>query len=198
MAKKFIGIDQKKIAFESLNRDKFLRMELSRKLTHAMLIHTEEVFDKEGPGWTPLKAKTRKQRVRQGFGEGPILDRHRGWKGLRRGIIEAPTSTKAIVGVRTGILYALIHQIGGVINRVTKPGSVWLRTTGKKGKLKRQKGYPNLAVFKKKKNKLGKEVKYEGGKQYQIVIPQRKYLFFSDDLLKKLGEIASDFLKKGA
>lgn len=186
----FIKVEIKKLP--AANKEKTQSLELSKQLTHAMYLHTMEVFNQEGPGWTPLKAKTRKQRVKQGFGEGPILDRKRGNLGLKGGIIEAPSNTEAVVGVKKGILYALIHQLGGIINRVSKPGSVYLRTD-KKGNLIRQEGYKNLAVFKKKKNKLGKEVKYRGGKSYQIKIPQRKYLFFTRELLDNLSEITKNF-----
>ena len=167
--------------------------ELSKRLTHAMYLNTMEVFDQEGPGWTPLKARTLKQRVREGFSEGPILDRKRGNLGLRGGIVEAPSNTEAVVSVRAGIKYALIHQFGGIINRVVKAGSVRLRTN-KKGDLIRQKDYNNLAVFGKKKHKLAKEVKYPGGKAFQINIPQRKYLFFNDALITKLKTVALEFL----
>jgi phage gpG-like protein len=131
----------------------------------------------------------------QGFGEGPILDRKRGNLGLRGGIIEAPSNTEAVVGVRAGIKYALVHQFGHIFNRVTQPGTVWLRTN-KKGDLTRQTNYPNLAVFKKKKNKLGKEVRKSFGKRYSIHIPKRKYLFFNNTLIEKLKSIAIEFLNR--
>lgn len=186
-----IKLETKKIAFEN---KKINGLELNKRLTQAMYLHTMEVFDKEGPGWAPLKPLTRKQRVKAGFGAGPILDRKRGNLGLIGGIVEAPTNTEAVVGVRAVIKYAAIHQFGGIIYRTVKAGSVWLRT-GRKGNLIRQKGYPNLAMFKKKKNKLGKEVKFQGGKNYQIAIPQRKFLVFTDELMVKLKKITTDFIK---
>lgn len=187
----FIKVETKKLPVPDKGISNSL--ELSKRLTHAMYLNTMEVFDQEGPGWTPLKARTIKQRVREGFGEGPILDRKRGNLGLRGGIIESPSKTEAVVGVRAGIKYALVHQFGGIINRVVKAGSVRLRTN-KKGDLLRQKDYKNLAVFGKKKHKLAKEVKYEGGKAFQINIPQRKYLFFNDALITKLKTVALEFL----
>lgn len=187
----FIKIETQKLP--NSDSTKTNSLELSKRLTHTMHLHTMEVFDQEGPGWTPLKARTIKQRIREGFGESPILDRKRGNLGLRGGIVEAPSNTEAVVGVRAGIKYALIHQFGGVINRVVKAGSVRLRTN-KKGDLLRQKDYKNLAVFGKKKHKLAKEVKYEGGKAYQVKIPQRKYLFFTDNLITKLKTVALEFL----
>ena len=189
----FIKVETKKIPLA--DKSKTQSLELSKQLTHSMYLHTMEVFDQEGPGWTPLKAKTRKQRVAQGFGEGPILDRKRGNLGLKGGIVEAPTNTEAVVGVRKGILYALAHQLGAIINRVSKPGSVRLRTN-KKGDLVRQTGYKNLAVFGKKSHKQVKEVNYAGGKSFQIKIPQRKYLYFTRELLNNLSNIAKNFFNK--
>lgn len=187
----FIKIEITKIPLA--DKDKTNSLELSKRLTQQMYLHTMEVFDREGPGWAPLKARTIKQRVKEGFGEGPILDRKRGNFGLKGGIIEAPTNTEAVVGVRAGIKYALVHQFGHIFNRTVKPGSVKLRTN-KKGQLIRQKDYKNLAVFGKKKHKLTKEVSYPGGRSYQIKIPQRQYLIATEALLNKLKEIAVNFL----
>lgn len=187
----FIKVEVKKLPIQKSDTTQSLG--LSRRLTHTMYLHTMEVFDQEGPGWTPLSARTRKQRVARGFDEGPILDRKRGNLGLRGGIVEAPSETEAVVGVREGIPYALAHQFGVIINRVVKAGSVRLRTN-KKGELIRQKNYKNLAVFGKKSHKLTKDVSYPGGKAYQIKIPQRKYLFFNDALIEKLKTVAIEFL----
>ena len=184
-------LETKKIALSGKKADNSLGAALASR----MLLHVQETFEQEGPGWTPLKAKTRKQRVAEGFGEGPILNRKR-TDSLRRNIVSNYSEDQVVVGVKASVKYAKIHQFGGIINRVVKAGSVWLRTTGKKGKLSRQKNYPNLAVFKKGKNKLGKEVKYKGGKNYQIVIPQRKYMFFTDKLMDDLKRTVIEFLNK--
>lgn len=180
---------------KKLNTEKFAAnsIELSKQLAQQMYLHVMETFDQEGPGWKPLSNKTRKQRIKQGFGESPILDRKRGNLGLKGGIIEAPTPTEAVVGVRSGIPYARIHQLGGRITRVTNPGTVRLRTN-KKGELIRQSKYPKLAVFARKKHKLAKEVNKSFGKRYSIYIPKRSYLVVNNNLINRLKQTAINFL----
>ncbi|TDV04683.1 HK97 gp10 family phage protein [Paraburkholderia caballeronis] len=80
--------------------------------------------------------------------------------------------------VSTAVVYAPIHEYGGVIHRVSKPGVVRLRTDTK-GNLLRQElnGQPShLAVFARKSHKRAREVAYEGGKSYTIKIPERSFL----------------------
>lgn len=189
----FIKIETHKLPLD--DKQESLSLNLSKRLTKIMYLHTMEVFDQEGPGWAPLKASTKKQRLKQGFGEGPILDRKRARLGLRGGIIEAPTNTEAVVGVRAGELddYAKIHQFGGRIIRVTKPGTVRLRTD-RKGKLLRQEKKPNLTIFASKKHKLVKEIKKSFGKRFTILIPKRSYIKITRELLDKCKAVAIDFL----
>ncbi|SRR5581483_2344120 len=68
--------------------------------------------------------------------------------------------------------YAWVHEEGKVIERVTKPGVVRLRTD-RAGNLVRQENHPQLARFAKKTGKLAREVSHPGGKTYKIVIPAR-------------------------
>lgn len=185
-----ITVEVKKISIASGDP-----LQLSQQLTHAMYNDVMKTFEEEGPGWAPLRPRTKKQRLRQGFGEGPILDRKRGRLGLKGGIIEAPSKTEAVVGVRAGIPYAAIHQFGGNINRISNPGKVRLRTT-KSGKLVRQENYKNLAVFGKKSHKLVREVEYKGGKAFTISIPARSYLKFTQRLLDRIEEIFKKFVEK--
>lgn len=188
----FINVEIKKIALSGKKPDKSLASALAQK----MELHVQETFDQEGPGWTPLKAKTRRQRVAQGFGEGPILDRKRtGRVGLRENIVTNYNDEQVVTGVTSNIAYAKIHQFGGRIVRVTQPGTVKLRTD-RKGNLIRQADYKNLAVFKGKNHKLVKEVKKSFGKRYSIYIPKRKYLFFTDKLIDNLKRTVTDFINK--
>lgn len=73
--------------------------------------------------------------------------------------------------IGTNVVYAAIHEYGGVIERTVKPGSVRLRTDKKGNLLTRG----NLAIFAKRSHKLAKEVSYAGGKQYRIVMPARHW-----------------------
>lgn len=168
---------------------------LSKKITFIMYNETMSVFNNEGPGWVSLKPVTIKQRVKNGFGSSPILNRKRGNLGLKGGIIEKPTKDSAIVGVRKGIEYAAIHQFGGIINRQPYSSSVFLRTD-RKGKLLRQKNHNKLTVFAKKTHKLKVERKFTST-GYAIVIPQRKYLEFTPIIRDRITEIVNrHFTKK--
>jgi len=174
-----VKIEVKKISIGNGNPT-----ELSMQLTHAMYNDIMQNFESEGPGWAPLKPRTKKQRLAQGFGEGPILDRKRGRLGLKGGIIEAPSKEKAVVGVRSGIPYALIHQFGGTINRTSKPGKVRLR-----------KNRAGKTVFAKKTHKVAREVEYKGGKAFAITIPARPYLKASARLLDNIAAIVKKFFE---
>jgi len=75
-----------------------------------------------------------------------------------------------ITSIGTPLKYARIHELGGTIQRTTKPGKVRLRTN-KKGQLLRN---ANMgAIFARKGHTLAREVAYEGGKSYKITIPAR-------------------------
>lgn len=171
--------------------------ELSSQLAQAMYDNTMQTFKEEGPGWKGLTKRTKKQRLRAGFGEAPILDRKRAMGlGLRGSIIMSSNSDEAVVGVRSGIPYARIHQLGGDITRHPFSSTVNLRTT-KSGKLVRQKDYKNLAVFGKKSHKLTKSVRYTISKAFTIKIPARPYLVWSARLLDQITQIAKSFIVKG-
>ncbi|WP_213308184.1 HK97 gp10 family phage protein [Paraburkholderia sacchari] len=113
---------------------------------------------------------------------------------LQRSINQAVvTDGSTITGVvSTPVEYAAIHEYGGVINRMSKPGVVRLREDaqgrlmrqGKEGRL------ANLAVFAKGKHKRAREVSYAPGgyvtddfgnsigvgKAYTITMPERSFL----------------------
>lgn len=184
------------IRIEGISIPKFKEkpaIELSKQLSHSMYNDVMENFAQQGPGWAPLKPATKKQRLRQGFGEAPILDRKRGNLGLRLGVIESATNDNAIVGVREGVPYARIHQLGGTITR--HPFSSWVHLrTNKAGKLLKQTSYPNLARFSRKKHKQKVTRKFTS-KGYSIVIPARPYMRFTEELKEKLKRVVFSFFK---
>lgn len=96
---------------------------------------------------------------------------------LRRSIDQAVVrDNSSVIGVvSTNVRYARIHEYGGAIHRVTKPGVARLRTDTK-GNLLRQAGHDHLAVFAKAGHKRVREVAYEGGKSYVINMPERSFL----------------------
>lgn len=83
----------------------------------------------------------------------------------------------ATVGANTA--YAAIHQFGGTINVPARTGQVRLREKAS-GALERQKGYPNLAVFAKDRNKRARTVAAVI-QAHTIGIPARPYLPFSQE-----------------
>ena len=165
--------------------------QLTQQISKAMYDSTMNVFDQEGPGWTPLKQRTIKQRLSQGFGEGPILNRKRGRLGLKGGIIEASSGTKAIVGVRSGIPYARIHQLGGTINFAAR-SETFKRTKHTKDTKKYKKGQfkklPKDFGFR----ELGKGLSF---KAFSITIPARQYLIFTQQLKDEILSIAKNYFK---
>jgi phage gpG-like protein len=74
--------------------------------------------------------------------------------------------------IGSNVVYAPIHEFGGVIQRTVKAGSVKLRTN-KRGEILRGGKNGQLAIFAGRHHKLFKEVKFAGGKSYTITIPAR-------------------------
>ena len=159
--------------------------DLAKDITKEMYDSTMNIFAAEGPGWTPLKQRTMKARLAKGFGAGPILDQKRGRLGLKGGIIQAYNNNQAIVGVRSGIPYARIHQFGGTITRYPYSGTVALRKT-KEGKTQ----------FAKASHKKKRIVKFSVMKPFTINIPARPYLVFTATLKKSILEIAKRYFRK--
>lgn len=180
-------LEEKKIKIDSsLPPD-----QLTQQISKAMYDSTMQVFADEGPGWKPLSQRTIKQRLRQGFGEGPILDRKRGRLGLKGGIIEASSGTKAIVGVRSGIPYARIHQLGGTINFAAR-SETFKRTKHTKTTKKFRKGQFKKLPKDFGLRELGKGLSF---KAYSITIPARKYLYFTQQLKDQILSIAKKYFK---
>jgi len=93
-----------------------------------------------------------------------------------RGSINASKAVILGTGVAStigsNVVYAPIHEFGGVIQRTVKAGSVKLRTN-KQGEILRGGKNGKLAIFAGARHKLFKEVKFAGGKNYTITIPAR-------------------------
>ena len=79
------------------------------------------------------------------------------------------SGTTVTSSLGSNVRYAGIHEFGGTIRRVVKPGKVRLRTDRKGELLKRG----NLATFARKSHKGVREISYAGGKEYTIAIPAR-------------------------
>lgn len=89
--------------------------------------------------------------------------------------------------IGSNVVYAAIHEFGGVIQRTVKAGAVNLRTN-KQGNLLRR---GNLATFAGRNHKLFKTVKFEGGKSYTITIPARAP--FGHGIADRLPEYTAAF-----
>lgn len=97
-------------------------------------------------------------------------------------------------GIGSNVIYAAIHEFGGIINRTVKAGTARLREERDGSLLKRG----NLATFAKKSHKRVREVPYAGGKQYQIHMPARAPIghgiadnlpVFEREIMAEVGQI---------
>lgn len=145
---------------------------LMLKIAEELVEQTQQVFNDEGypaKTWAALRPSTQRSRTRKGKWPGKILQ-------LRGNLIK---SIQAEAGnnfaqASTNLAYARIQHQGGTIQRT---GEVRLRTTGKKGNLKRQKDHPNLAMFAKKSHKLA----VARAVNYAITIPARPFFPITPD-----------------
>ncbi|MFT0211820.1 phage virion morphogenesis protein [Pseudomonas sp. F1_0610] len=140
-------------------------------IANELAAQTELAFIDEGPGWQQLRPSTVKRRK---GGAHPILQVS---NALARSITTQSGQDFAIIG--TNVPYAAIHQFGGRIQREAKQGTVRLRTDAK-GRLLRQKGHSNLAVFAKRSHKRATEREYNA-QAYSIDIPARPFLPVTPD-----------------
>lgn len=149
----------------------------------------EENFRTEGAHigapWKDLSAERKKQREKQGKWPGKILQ-VRG--DLARSFTTSSTSSSGIVG--TNLEYARIHHYGGTIN-ISRTIVTRLRTD-KSGKLKRQTGYPNLAVFAGKRHKLVQ--RSEAVASYTVSMPARPFMDINDEDVEEIREIFLNYL----
>lgn len=134
----------------------------------------EENFAAQGrPQWLGLSKKTLKRRGKDA-GTGKILQRS---GRLAASIQQFHDATSATVG--TNVVYAAIHQFGGLIQRHPMSGLVRLRKD-RNGMLMRQADHPHLAVFAKGSHKQVKEVRWTRSKGWTIKIPARPFLALAE------------------
>lgn len=139
-----------------------------RAISMRLLSQTEaNFFAQSGPSgaWPELAASTRKRR-----GDAARMLQDTGH--LAASI--TPDSGPDFAAIGTNVVYAAIHQLGGDIQREARESHVRLSET-KRGQLKRQKGYANLAVFAKSSNDRARKVAYKSA-AFVIHIPARPYL----------------------
>ncbi|AJX27465.1 phage virion morphogenesis protein [Burkholderia pseudomallei] len=111
---------------------------------------------------------------------GQVLNYRSGMLSRRvaQAVVESGDGTSITGIVSDYAEYAAIHEYGGIIRRMSKPGVARLRIDAR-GNLLRQgdKGsLANLAVFAKERHKRVREVSYKGGKPYIIKMPERSFL----------------------
>lgn len=138
--------------------------------------------------WIDLAEGTKKARARKGKWPGPILQ----VTGRLAGSFHYNAHNDR-VEVGTNVVYAAIHEFGGVIQRAGGPGKVKLRT--RRGELVRQGKtgrLANLAVF--AGSKHAHTVRTFVGKPYTITIPARPYLVVQDEDLEEISAAVQEFL----
>lgn len=156
------------------------RTALMRNVAASMLAAVEENFAQQGrPRWQALKPRTIAQRRKSGHWPGKILQRT---GRLKNSMSQRWTAERAVVG--TNVLYAAIHNQGGTISRKPRSQTVRLRTDAK-GRLLRQAGHPNLAVFARKRHQRAAERQASIG-AHSIDMPQREFMRLTDQELKDL------------
>jgi phage virion morphogenesis protein len=144
---------------------------LMLKLAETLLAHTQQTFEEEGypaGSWTPLKKSTIRNRTRNGYWPGKILQ--------QIGQLVASIHPEAGIDyaqVATNLPYARIQHEGGTIQR---QGVIRLRTDARDN-LVRQRNHKNLAVFAKASHKRATERQVN----YQITIPARRYFPVTPD-----------------
>lgn len=151
---------------------------LFRSIAQMLEAETEANFAAQGrPSWVPLAASTRAERMKRNKGSSVL-------KILQdRGILAASISSSygpdyALVGAGGAArAYAAIHQFGGTIERPAYSVKTRLRTD-RQGKLLRQDGRKNLAVFARDSHKRVRE-SWHQVEAHTIRIPARPYLPFS-------------------
>lgn len=93
-----------------------------------------------------------------------------------RSSINAPPARNAWPEINsaigTNVKYAGIHEFGGTVKRVSKPGTVRLRTDAKGNLLMRG----NLATFARAEHKRVREIAFAGGREYTITYPARPFI----------------------
>lgn len=88
----------------------------------------------------------------------------------------------------SNLIYARIHQLGGVIERAPYSTRVRLRTNAQ-GRLLRQASHPRLAVFARDAHKHARESWHEV-KAFKIRMPSRPFLGVNREDLWSMGRLA--------
>lgn len=140
------------------------------------------------PRWSDEYAETRHPNHRMLQNEGRLLD----------SITHRSTEDSAAVG--TNVVYAAIHQFGGVTKRAARKTTIRLRTTQKGELLRQGKEGPlaNLAVFARSKgaraHKRIREMVVDVP-EHEIDVPARPFLGVSTSNARDLERLASDYFR---
>ena len=133
---------------------------------------SDDAFRKQGPGWKPLKASTKRERG----SSGPILNR-RGGRGLVGSVTSEVRGDTVYIG--SNLPYARIHQLGGTIKH---PGGTKYLVIG-----------GGLAVFLK-----NSATEFTGiTKPHDITLPARPYLIIGLKQEKQAAKLLTKHLLRG-
>ena len=154
---------------------------LMRRLTAVMADSVEENFEQEGrPRWAALRPSTIKSRARKGNWPGRILQQ-RGR--LAASIVTDHTRDSGRIG--TNVAYAGIHQFGGTIKQSARMRIMHF-TQAKSGKIGKGDRFSKAS-----KASYGRRTM---GKAYDIKMPTRPFLSFTDDDLKRMRRMAEEYV----
>jgi len=147
---------------------------LMRQIAKDLEDETRENFHAEGrPEWVPLAASTIRRRKQKQGGDSTLQILQDSGQ-LAKSLHSEFGADFAWVG--SNKVYAAIHQFGGVVRIPARQQTVRLRTEPN-GRLTRQRGRPNLAVFAGRDHKRVRETTHQVA-SYQVKIPTRPWLPF--------------------
>ena len=157
-----------------------------RNVSGKMKSDVQENFIQNGrPKWEPLAKKTLASKAKRGKGNYILRDSGH----LFASLTAAYDAHEAKV---TSVLpYARIQHEGGTIKFSPRSGYVNLRTS-KSGKLLRQKGHPNLAVFAKARHKRTVAKRWTKASGWSVTIPARPYMLISYRGMRDIRKIIGD------
>jgi len=179
------NLDQVYAFVEGLKKRLTPNKELMSAIAGEMLASVEDNFDNQGAnvpgGWPALQPSTLKAKQRKN--RALYILRSQGY--LARGNQSSATTDTAMV--TNNVLYAAIHNYGGIINIGARERLLRHRTNAR-GELLNNNQYPHLLIFAKNSHKRVREISIMQ-RAYSIKIPARPFMVLTDYYKYNIFEI---------
>ena len=174
------GSQQVQLIFAKLKANMAEAMvELPAIIGNEVVNYSLEAFDKQGWNGAPWKKRQSKKDTGRAILTGPGAV-------LRRSI-RVVRSTPNSVTVGTDIIYAAIHNDGGAITRQAH-SDTFVRPRFVRGE---RKGKFRAMTRREKESAPAKGFSF---KEYQIHMPQRRYLGITPELIKRVRRVANEHI----